>query len=157
GAPPIGARLDCSTPVEAETVTYLWLRNGTPIPGAESPTYTTAAADEGKAIQCQATAKDALGGASQTTNPAYVAPPAPAIAPPGAPRRGIPRPQAYARVGGPPESLLCRTETWQGAESFAYQWYRSGEKIVGATSATYLPTVQDLSSPGAFQCAITAS
>lgn len=81
GPATIGARLVCSGTVEAPTIEYAWLRNGAPIPGATSASYVTTAADEGKAVQCQATFLTANTGATQAANPVYVAPPALGTAP----------------------------------------------------------------------------
>ncbi len=59
GNPKVDDELTCSTGSwegdPAPTVTIGWLRNGAVIPGETASTYTVAAADEGKAIQCVVT------------------------------------------------------------------------------------------------------
>ncbi len=60
---PVGAKLECEHEawVNSPTFSYHWLRNGAPIPGAESSTYTLAAADVGTSVQCEVTATNAGG------------------------------------------------------------------------------------------------
>jgi hypothetical protein len=167
GAAAIGGTLRCATSreieEESETIEYRWLRNGTLIVGAESPTYTTTAADEGKSIQCQVTAKSAQAAAMQAANPVYVAPPEGVTAPPVAPT-GSEGPIAQTEfnsgfsVGGTGGGkIICEKGTWSGASSFAYSWYRNGVQIAGASEPTYVVTEKDLVTPAYFQCAVTAS
>jgi hypothetical protein len=65
GAAFVGETLSCSSGTwkgtPAPTFTYKWLREGTPISGAESNTYTVTAADEGKSISCEVTARNTAG------------------------------------------------------------------------------------------------
>jgi hypothetical protein len=155
-----GYSLECTSETKLGTISYSWLRNGVQIPGATSATYVTTAADEGAALQCQATSITASSGATQTANPVYVAQPAPAIAPPVAPSdirvQLDPLAGENPRVGGPGQTLSCdaNAASWQGASSFSYRWYRSGVEIAGATSSTYFLTAADLASPAVFQCAV---
>lgn len=53
-----------------------------------------------------------------------------------------PRPKVTGtrRVG---QTLTAVTGTWSPTPSFAYQWYRSGHKIHGATAATYTLVAKD--------------
>jgi hypothetical protein len=53
-----GQKLTCTqgTFTGATSFVFTWQRNGTPIGGATAATYTLAAADAGKAIQCSVTA-----------------------------------------------------------------------------------------------------
>jgi|GEM_PF-566249 len=159
GAAAIGGTLRCSTRTEAEAYEYRWLRNGAEIPGAESPAYTTVAADEGKSVQCQVRASSGEAGVAQAANPVYVAPPTGAP-PPVAPQSEALKPIAsdFLPVGGAGgQQLKCQTGTWSGATAFAYGWYRNGKRIAGATESTYVVTAKDLASPAYFQCAVTAS
>jgi hypothetical protein len=83
----------------APAFTYAWLRDGVPIAGAGTKTYTTTAADAGKSIQCAVTGtNDADGAGSAYTPissvivslPPVVVEPVPAIAPPtGSSRPGL--------------------------------------------------------------------
>lgn len=54
-------------------------------------------------------------------------------------------------VGG---ALSCTTGTWSGGapHAFAYQWYRAGSPIGGATNATYVSTVA-----GVHYCVVTCT
>lgn len=159
GPAAIGARLVCSTATEAATVKYAWLRNGVPIAGANSSTYVTTAADEGKSIQCQVFAIDAEAGTTQVANPTYVAPPAPVVAPPVAPSE-IERPGG-ASVSAGQTTMQCNPNngsgSWQGAVSFSFSWYRNGVQITGANAEIFEVTAAEVEAPAYFQCAVTAS
>jgi hypothetical protein len=151
-----GTRLPCATEIEAESIEYRWLRNGEPIAGATSPTYVTGPEDEGKAIQCQVSAINDNAGSTQTANPAYVAPPAPATPPPVAPERiESPQHSGNLSVGEPGGAIFtCAHETWQGALSFTYRWYRNGTELPGAAGETYEVSASDLATPADFQCEV---
>ena len=156
-----GSQLRCATEA-AGTIAYRWLRNGAPIGGATASTYTTVAADMGKAIQCQVSASGEGAGSTQVANPPFVVSPAPATAPPLAPR-AIPAPAQSAPLavgGGGGQTLTCEPEgegAWGGSPTFSYQWYRNGAAIGGATASTYAVTAGDLASAAVFQCAVTGT
>jgi sugar lactone lactonase YvrE len=156
-----GSQLQCASKAPG-TISYKWLRNGAPIPGATAAAYTTVAADKGKAIQCQATALTASSGSTQVANPVIVIAPAPAILSPVAPR-AIPAPAQSAPLlvgGGGGQTLTCEPEgggSWEGSPSFAYQWYRNGVEIGGATASNYVVSAGDLVSAAVFQCAVTGT
>jgi hypothetical protein len=92
GTASVGNTLTCESGAwtgEHEPFTYRWLRGGEEIAGSESEKYTLLAADEGQAIQCQVSAKNA-GGVVIADSPALVVSPEPSVAPPllGAPLQG---------------------------------------------------------------------
>jgi hypothetical protein len=78
----------------APTFTYQWTRNGAPITGATSATYTIAPADAGRALQCVVTGTNLVGvknppetvtaRSSVASQPPLVVPPVPSPAPPTA-------------------------------------------------------------------------
>lgn len=159
GPATIGARLVCSSTTEADSFTYQWLRNGTPIAGATAAIYVTTAADEGKSIQCLVGAYFALTGSVQATTPVYVAPPALATTPP-VPPSFIPYPfSTELSVGKSSATIQCQNpaQNWSNATAFSYSWYHNGERIEGANAINYTATAADLAAPGIFQCGITAS
>jgi DNA-binding beta-propeller fold protein YncE len=160
----VGTELRCLPGTDAPpAVGYRWLRNGEPIAGAESPAYATVLADAGKAIQCQVTAIEEKegreAGATRTSGP-FVVSPDPASAPPRALAQiAAPAADAPLQVGGAGgQRLGCdpAQAEWQGSPSFAFQWYRNGEEIPGATAPTYTATAADLATAAAFQCAVLA-
>src|SRR5665811_1978863 len=71
----VGVQLSCSTPTAAETISYQWLRDGSPIAGATSSEYTTTEADGGLTIQCRVRAANANAGSVQMAEPAQVVAP----------------------------------------------------------------------------------
>jgi hypothetical protein len=161
---------------EADTYSYQWLRNGVPITGATSPTYTPSAAsttapptttgDAGGAIQCQVFGFDAPSpenldgtGSTQASNPAVVVAPAPGTSLPVAP-------SSFEIIGGSGvlerinagETLSCPTSGWGGSPtSFAFRWYRNGVAISGATAGTYTVTNADVAHRAVFQCSVSAT
>jgi hypothetical protein len=157
GASQPGARLVCSTTdtEEVKTLEYQWLRNGQLISGATSPTYVTGSEDEGKAIQCQVAAINPNTGETVTSNPAYVAPPAPATSPPVAPDSiSVERTSDAVSIEHPGGTISCPGSGWQNATSLSYRWYRNGNQIVGATGQSYEVTEADLATRATFQCVV---
>ncbi len=73
GTPADGQRLTCHPGTPSGTtaqLTYAWLRDLIPIPGASGSTYTVKGQDTGHHLQCQVTATD--GGGSATAKSAFV-------------------------------------------------------------------------------------
>lgn len=72
GTPALGRTVTCSpgnwSGTPAPALTYQWLRDGTPIAGATTPTYVTQAADQGHALTCTVTATNSSGHATATSN-----------------------------------------------------------------------------------------
>ncbi len=148
----VGTSLNCTAgPASAATRNIQWLRNGAPIPGATSLSYTTVVADSGKAVQCQVTALNANAGSTQMSNPPIVVSPVPVPALPGAPSIAAPTPTNP--VAGTTET--CAPGTWTGSPTFTFQWYRNGVALPGATSNTYVVQAADV--PSALQCAVTGT
>lgn len=111
------------------TFTYEWLRDGSPIGGATASTYTTVAADIGTAITSRVT----TGGASEVSSNSVAV-----TAPINLTQPVI---SGNTSVG----SLLTTTNgTWDGLESFTYEWLRDGTPIGGATVDTYTTVAADV-------------
>ena len=133
---------------------FQWLRNATPIPGkggsdlSNSTDYVTTLADEGAALQCLTVAQESGTGSVAVSAPVEIDPLG-AGQPPQPPAQ-IAAPTPSSPVAGTVES--CNAGSWEGAESFAYQWYADGDAIPGATSQTY--EVQAADVPGTLQCVV---
>lgn len=118
------------------TYSYQWRRNGTAIPGAQAVGYQIQSTDVGAGLTVTVTGSRFFGNSVSYTS----APTAPvAAAPVTAPYDPLISGQAI--VGG---VLTANTGTWQPAPvALAYQWYRSGSAISGATAARYTATAED--------------
>jgi hypothetical protein len=130
-APEPGDELECEAGAwQGEpSFSYRWLRNGAPIAGATASTYTVAAADEGKALQCEVSGANAVGTAEKVSSAQAVAPLEASELPSGSLEvKGV-----FA-VGN---TLECSTGSWQNSPSFSYQWLRNGAPIAGASASTY--------------------
>jgi hypothetical protein len=85
GTPTVGSQLSCinggflNAP---KTLTYAWLRNGTVIAGATSPTYTLVAADLGTSVGCRITASNDAGSGDSSSGTLVISNPAPSTAAP---------------------------------------------------------------------------
>jgi hypothetical protein len=90
GTPAVGQRLTCRSGVPSGStalLSYLWLRNLVPIPGAAASTYTVRGGDAGRHLQCQVTTRNA--GGSATARSAFVT----------VPLQGIPASSGETSVG----------------------------------------------------------
>ena len=151
----VGAQLTC-TSITAGTASFQWLTNGSPStgPGATTATYTTVAADAGKAVQCQVFKFNTSGVGSTQVSPATIVAPTPTPLPPTPPGPAI----AISGTVTEGSTLTCPTTGWGNSPtSFAFQWYRSGSAIAGATSSTYVITAGDVATAAVFQCRVTAT
>lgn len=108
--------------------TYQWLRNGVPISGASGSTYKLQTADAGKSISVEVTGNKAgyrsvtIETNVITVRKLFTTKPTPAIS--GTPTIG--------------SKLAVKRGTWSPTpSSYAYQWYRNGKAISGATKSTY--------------------
>jgi hypothetical protein len=169
---PVGTELKCqlgSTPFFPYDVS--WLRNGVTIPGAESLTYTTVPADEGKGIQCMATAYPE---GSQVKRffinnlPIFIstvtkeAPFPPLIS---TTQSQLPTPETNGplNVGTSGQTLTCKAGTnWTNSPtSYTYEWYRNGTQLLRTETTAlledkYVVTEADLAEPATFQCIVHA-
>jgi hypothetical protein len=143
-----GQFLTCTGGPNTTTITYEWLRNGTPIGGASASTYVPVAADEGKVLQCVVKAANGEGASLRASGPTVVAP-FPGTTPP---TPATPTITGTARAG---QMLTCGPGSWEGGPGFAFQWYRNGAPIGGATANTYLVASVDVGT--AVQCRVAGS
>ncbi len=144
----VGRQLACSpgtwTGSPTFTYAYQWLRDGLPIGGAASASYTNAAVDGGHSISCRVTASNAAGSLSVASAAAGV---------PAMPSASVaPQISGAANVG---ETLTCSLGTWVNAGTLAVEWRRNGTAIPGATANTYRLTSAD--SGAAVSCRVTAT
>ena len=112
GTPAVGQALTCSPGAwssDAVQYAYRWSRNGTPIAGATTATYTVAPPDGGKQLTCTVTATNETGSASATSAAVTVAavggPPPPP--PPSGPEPG---PCANPQTGTAAAETLTGTD-----------------------------------------------
>lgn len=151
GATALGSVLSSTTGTwtgtPAPTFAYQWKRGITNITSATNSTYTLVVGDSAQNITCVVTATNTLGSANATSNvitaQSYSAPVntiAPVIS-------------GTTTLGS---VLTSTTGTWTGNPSptFAYEWYRNGLFIFGATSSTYTLMVGD--SNANINCVVTA-
>ena len=120
------------------TFNYQWLADDADIAGATGSSYTTVAADEGKAIKVRVSFTDDAGNDEQLTS-AGTGAVAAAPPPPNTPATGLPSISGTAQVG---ETLTAGTTGISDADglgnaAFAYQWLADDAEINGATGSTY--------------------
>lgn len=137
-SPKVGDTVKASTPVWSPVAAfaYQWLRDGQPVAGATSASYTTTAADAGHALSVKATGTaEGYASTDKTSEPTakvaklvFAASPAPVIG------------------GGTPtvgDTLTATVGAWAPVASMSWQWLRDGQPIDGATSASYTTTAAD--------------
>lgn len=132
GSGVVGTALTCSTGSwsGAKPIAYSrqWLRDGQPIPGATSPSYTVKSFDGDHLLACRVTAENAGGTVVATSDVVR------GLAPPK--NKVKPKLTGKAHYG---DKLACSYGTWGGSKPFTFsrQWLRDGEAIPGATHPQY--------------------
>ncbi|WP_170207464.1 carboxypeptidase-like regulatory domain-containing protein [Subtercola boreus] len=128
----VGTRLVAKTGTwkpDPVTLSFLWLRNGGPISGATSSTYTLTAKDIGAHISVSVTGTKA-GYAASTRTSSETATVVGVLT-------SVPTPA----IGGTPtvgSNLYVATPAWGPAPvGLTFQWKRSGSPIAGATGSFY--------------------
>ena len=137
------ARCARGTWTNAQTYSYEWYRNGTPISGATTQDYVLTAADAGQNISCAVTATGRMGTASAMSPTRLLAGAPVMVSPPTI--SGTPRPN---------RTLRCSRGTWTGATSFTYAWLRNGTPTA-VTGTQYTVSVGDIGA--SISCRVTAT
>jgi len=119
------------------SLSYQWLRAGTPISGATAATYKISAADAGAPLAVSVTgAKSGYASAAATSSPT-AAVSLPSLVVPSQP----PVVSGTVVVG---QKLTVKTAKWSPSPVVStYQWYRNGVTIDGATGTGYVLTAAD--------------
>ena len=147
GTSKVGSALTCAsgTWTGNPAYAYSWSRDGVPISGATSSSYTVQLADATNTLTCTVTATNAVGSAvASSAGVSVPAAPPTSTAPPAI--TGTPK------VGS---ALTCGAGSWTGKPTYRYAWKRNGATIGGATGATYTP--QTLDAGETLTCTVTAT
>ena len=134
GTPVVGEQLACINggfTNQPTSLTYAWLRSGTVIAGATSPTYTLTAAELGRTVACRITAGNAEGSGDATSEAVTVSNPAPAPAFTATP--------APVTIAGPTTTTTTKTTTAK------------------AETVKYVPTCKLAGSKKAISCTVSVT
>lgn len=136
-SPKVGDTVKASTPAwsPVASMAYQWLRDGAPITGATSASYTVVAADADHTLGVKATGTAEGYMATEKTSEAtakvarlvFAGAPAPVVT-------------GGTTVG---DTLTAAVGAWSPVASMSWQWLRDGQPIAGATSASYTLTAAD--------------
>jgi len=120
------------------TLAYQWLRNGVAITGATGSSYTLVAADIGTKLTVRVTAAQA-GFVSHTATSAATVAVAKGVL---SGHYGAPTVTTYTSTMTLLAALSAGSVTDSGI-AIAYQWFRNGVAITGATTASYVVAAAD--------------
>ena len=125
------------------TFTYQWLADDANIAGATGSSYTTVAADAGKAVRVRVSFTDDAGNDEELTSAATGA--VAAAPPPNTPATGLPSITGTAQVGYTITAVTSGIEDADGLDNatFNHQWLADDAEIVGATGGSYILTDAD--------------
>lgn len=147
--------LHCAGEPGSATVEYQWLRNGGPIGGATSSSYTVAAADEGTVVQCQVTASNSDGATLKTSLTRLVEPYQEKNTPEMQQPEGIGTNPSVSTITGAQVTCGSGFDFHVSGATYTYAWLRDGVVIGGATASTYTPVDADVDK--SIQCRKTAT
>lgn len=138
GTPVVNGQLTAGADVSViggATLSYQWLRSGLSIPGATGATYTVQPNDAGKRISVKVTAvKSGYATGSDTSDQTAAV---------GTATLTFSTPAAIAGTAKLGATLTASGATTPAA-TYAYQWFRNGALIKGATAKTYKLTASDV-------------
>lgn len=133
GTAKVGTKLTVKTGTwkpKPSSFAYQWYRGDTKIKGATKSSYTLASGDRGKAISVRVTAKKTGYTSASKTSSATKKVSSGAFT-----KAATPVICGTMKVG---KKLTIKVGTWKPKpSSYAYQWYRDGKKIKGATKSSY--------------------
>jgi hypothetical protein len=110
------------------TISYQWLREGTPISGASDQTYTLVSADQGKTISVRVSRSGNTGTISSETIGPVATEDTPIVL------------TGTVTINGAPvvgTVLTAVTSALNGSGTISYQWLREGTPVNGAVDQTY--------------------
>lgn len=117
------------------SLSFQWLRNGSPISGATSSTYTLVTEDNATSVSVEVTgSKVGLPNLVQTSSATSVTTTILTLTP-------TPTVTGVPQVS---QTLAANAGSWDSGVTVRYQWNRGGVAISGATSTTYLIAGADL-------------
>lgn len=132
-----------------EQLSYLWLRNGSVIPGATNRSYRLGAADVGAKVTATVFARS-----PGYTDGRFVTPEGETVRPGTLSGTGAVTLSGAARVGA---VLTAKAPVHTPTARLSHQWLRNGSAITGATGSTYRLTAADRGRKISVQVTATAA
>lgn len=133
----IGSTLTAKPAPAKATVTYQWYVDNAEVSGATNAAYMITAGDAGKAIYCEIKGTGDYSGTVCSDKTNLTANPSKSAASVVAAAEEDSTSAAAASAAG--ETLYATAVPTAANNYVAYQWYKDGTAISGATSATYTP------------------
>jgi hypothetical protein len=137
GTAEVGSTLTADSKIwdSGVSLTYQWLRNGSPISGAVSESYTLGTLDAGQAVSVRVTGtKTNFATVTRTSLTTSVALQNLSVT-------STPSISGVPQVGN---TLSASVGSWDSGVALSYQWLRNNIAVSGAISSSYLVTVADV-------------
>jgi hypothetical protein len=151
--PSLGTPLTCATGSwtgePAPQLFFDWLRDGQLIPGAYDSEYVVTSDDAATTLSCQVSGENIAGDQTVASSNTRVIDPLPV-------NTVLPRVlKAPGPIWGVGATARCAKGTWSYGLTYAYQWFRDGATIDGASDEMFLITSADMLTE--LSCTVTAT